>query len=171
MPRRSRKPLPPGVRRAAKLFPAAFAAHVLEEAPGFTRWAQEHASERYSRADFARNNTVGLALTAGGTLLVLRSSSRSVFLVYYSVVLSQQALFNTAFHAGTTVAWRAYSPGLFTSLALFLPLWLGATRSGLREGLLTRPGLAAALAVAGLVHTVAVAQQVFFAGRAWRARP
>ena len=33
---------------------------------------------------------------------------------YYAVVLTQQALFNPVFHAGTTVAWGRYSPGLAT---------------------------------------------------------
>lgn len=55
----------------------------------------------------------------------------------YRRVLTQQALFNPLFHAGTTVSYSAYSPGLVTSLALFLPLWYHLTRLALDEGLLT----------------------------------
>ena len=51
--------------RRAWLLPVVFAAHVAEEAPGFTDWARRHASERYTQADFLRNNAAGLALTAG----------------------------------------------------------------------------------------------------------
>ena len=44
------------LRAAARLLPAAFGLHVLEEAPGFTGWARRHASERYTQRDFVRKN-------------------------------------------------------------------------------------------------------------------
>src|SRR5947199_195836 len=99
-------------RRASWLLPAAFAVHVLEEAPGFTAWAQRHASPRYSPRDFWRNNALGFALTSGATLAVARTSNRTVLSVYYGAVLTPQALVNTILHAGPTVAWRTYSPAL-----------------------------------------------------------
>ena len=142
-------------------FPAVFALHVLEEAPAFTEWARRHASERYTSDDFIRVNALGLALTTGTTLLVVRVPSRRLFLAHYAAVVTQQALFNPVFHAGTTVAFRSYSPGLLTSL-LFVPLWWRLTRLGLRRGLLTRSGVLGASAVGGLVHGSAVARQVFF---------
>ena len=63
------------------------------------------------------------------------------------------------------MAWRERSPGLISSVTLFLPLWLIATRGGLRSGLLDRRSLAASAAVGGLIHAAAVAQQVFYVGR------
>ena len=147
------------------MFLGAFALHVLEEAPGFTAWARRHASERYTQRDFLRNNALGLGITGAATYVLARSSRRrGVFLVYYSTIFTQQALFNTVFHTGTTIAWREYSPGIITSLTLFLPLWWRLTRQALDDGLLTRRGAVLASAVGGTIHAGAVAQQVFFIG-------
>jgi Protein of unknown function with HXXEE motif len=142
------------------LLPAVFAVHVAEEAPGFTEWVNEHASPRYTNADFARNNALGLLMTGGATALVARSRDRRLFFAYYSAVLSQQALFNPVFHAGTTAAFQRYSPGLATSLA-FIPVWWRLTRLALREGRLTRTGAVAGAAIGGAIHAAAVAKQVF----------
>jgi hypothetical protein len=161
------------VKHDAWLFVGAFALHIVEEAPGFTRWARRYTSARYTQQDFVRNNVLGLAGTSAAALLLTRLESRPIFLAYYSLVLSQQALWNTAFHGGATLAYRAYSPGLLTALGLFLPLWGRITRRSLQCGLLTGRTLLAAAAVGGLVHAAAVAQQVFFVdlrrlpGEAW----
>src|SRR5204862_459374 len=104
--------------RAAWMFVGAFALHVLEEAPGFTAWARRHASARYTQRDFVRNNALGLVLTGGATWLVMRGRRwQPAFFVYYSTILTQQALWNTAFHAATTATYREYSPGLVSALA------------------------------------------------------
>jgi Protein of unknown function with HXXEE motif len=153
------------VRRFARdvwLLTPAFAAHVAEEAPGFTRWARRHASEQYTQRDFVRNNALGLVGTVAATRIVARRNRGALTLAFYSAVLTQQALWNTAFHVGTTVAWRTYSPGLITSVTLFLPLWGHLTRLALREGRLTPRTAAGATVAAGLLHAVVVAQQVFF---------
>src|SRR5437763_6128173 len=41
------------------LLPAAFVAHVAEEAPGFTNWARRNAREDYTQRDFIRNDVAG----------------------------------------------------------------------------------------------------------------
>ena len=151
----------PRVGRAVWLFPAALALHVLEEAPGFTEWVNRYASRRYTSGDFVRINALGLVGTTAGTLAVARSRNRALFFLYYTALLTQQAAFNPLFHAGTTAKFRAYSPGLVTSVALFPPLWYSLTRLAVREGLLTRGKVAGALVIGGLLHTVAVAEQVF----------
>ncbi len=149
-------------RQAVWLFIAGFAVHVLEEAPGFTDWVNRYASEQYSSGDFVRNNALGLLLTAGTTLVVTRTTNRTVFFVFYSTILTQQALWNTGFHVGSTVAFSAYSPGLVTALLVFLPVWWHLTRLALADGLISRGGVAIAVLIGGLVHGGAVAQQVFF---------
>jgi hypothetical protein len=149
---------------AARLFPAAFALHVLEEAPGFTDWARRHASQRYTQGDFVVNNALGFALTTAGTAAVTRFSSRPLFAAWYSAVLTQQALFNTAFHVGTTLAWREPSPGLASAVTTFLPLWSVVTRDALRTGRLTGRAVGVSIAIGGLVHCLAVTRQVFYAG-------
>jgi hypothetical protein len=150
------------LRRTARLITPAFALHVLEEAPGFTHWVNRYASERYTQRDFVRNNALGLAGTAGATALVTRSSSRPLFLGFYTVVVTQEALWNTVFHGVMAGRHRAYSPGLATALMLFLPLWWRVTRLAVREGLLTRRGVALAALAAGALHALVVARQVFF---------
>ena len=155
-------------RRRAWLLAPAFALHVAEEAPGFTAWARRHASDRYTQRDFVRNNALGMAGTVAGLWVLRRTRSHGYVLFFSSVLLTQQALWNTAFHAGTTVAWRRYSPGLVTALALFLPLWLHLVRLARREGLLSRGELTAGTIAGGLLHALVVAQQVFFVGVARR---
>src|SRR5688500_15413543 len=83
-------PRPLALRQATWLLPAAFALHVLEEAPGFTTWVNRYASDRYTVDDFVRNNGLGLVMTVGATFLVARVRSRAVFFAFYAVVLTQQ---------------------------------------------------------------------------------
>jgi hypothetical protein len=150
-------------RKLAWAFPVVFAAHVAEEAPGFTAWARRNASPRYSERDFVRNNALGIVGAAGATFAVTRSEDRLVNLAYYMLVLTQQALFNSVFHAATTVAFREYSPGLVTSI-LTVPLWRRLTKAAVAERRLTKREVAACTAVAGAVHAIVVARQVFFIG-------
>src|SRR5919201_5457350 len=93
-------------RRAVWLVPIAFTAHVAEEAPGFPGWVRRHGSSRYTQADFVRINALGLAMTLAGAAIVAGTRSRWVVFAYFALVLTQQALFNTLFHAGTTLAYR-----------------------------------------------------------------
>lgn len=153
------------LRREVWVFPAVFALHVVEEAPGFTRCAQRHASPRYSQRDFVRNNAAGMVLTVAGTAAVARRPTRAVVFAYFATVLTQQALWNTVFHVGTTVAFRAYSPGLVTSVGGLIPAWVRITRLARRERLLTRRAELAAATIGGTIHATAVAQQVFFAAQ------
>src|SRR5206468_12370743 len=76
---------------------------------------------------------------------------------YFAGVLTQQAVWNAVFHAGTTVAWREYSPGLWTALAQ-LPLWLHLSRAARREQLLTGSGVRAAAVIGGVIHAAAAWQ-------------
>jgi hypothetical protein len=147
--------------RAVWLFPVVFAAHVLEEAPGFAAWVRRHGSTRYTQADFARNNALGLAMTIAGTRVVSRWPTRPAVFSYFAVVLTQQALFNTLFHSGSTVAYREYSPGLVSAALGFLPLWWHLTRLARREDLLSESGAWIAAAIGGAIHVTAVIQQVY----------
>jgi len=143
------------------LFPALLALHVAEEAAlDFVGWAQRHASPRYTQRDFVQINGFGLASTVAASELVRRRDNRALFFAWYTAVLTQQALFNPMFHAGATVAFRDYSPGLVSSLA-FPALWARVTRVALSQRRLSRGSLSAALALGGVIHTIAVAQQVF----------
>jgi hypothetical protein len=139
--------------------------HVAEEAPGFTAWARRNASARYTQRDFVHNNLLGLASTIAVTTLVTRGRSRALDLAYYTLVVTQQAVFNAVFHATATVTFGEYSPGLVTSI-LNVSLWLRLTRAAISERRLTTRDVVACTAVAGVVHAGVVARQVFFVGAA-----
>jgi hypothetical protein len=147
--------------RTTWLLPPAFAVHVLEESAGFTEWVQRHGRPGYSRTDFVRINAGGLVMTLLATVAVTRWPGRRLFAPYYALVVTQQALFNPAFHVGSGVAAREWSPGTATALVLFLPLWWRITRAALRDGALTRRAMATGIAVGGAVHATAVANQVY----------
>ena len=146
--------------RMAWLLPPAFALHVAEEAPGFTAWVRRNACERYTQRDFVRINALGLAITGTATVAVTRRANRGLDVTYYSLIATQQALFNAIFHVGATAAFREYSPGLVTSLVNVL-LWKRLTAAALAERRLTVGGAIACTVAAGLVHAAAVARQVF----------
>jgi hypothetical protein len=150
-------------RRLTWVFPAAYLAHLAEEAPGFTSWVQRNTSERYTQRDFVTINGLGFLSTVAATCAVNRGERRALDLAYYTLVITQQAVFNAVFHAAATLAYREYSPGLVTSV-LQLPLWRRLTSAALAERRLGPRDVVACTAVAGLVHAAVVARQVFFLG-------
>jgi hypothetical protein len=139
----------------------AFGVHVLEESDGFTQWVQRHGRPDYSQADFVRINASGLLLTLLATAAVERWPGRRLFVAYYALIVTQQTLFNPAFHVGSGVASREWSPGTATAVVLFLPLWWQVTRAALRDGALSRRAMSAGIAAGGAVHAAAVAHQVY----------
>jgi Protein of unknown function with HXXEE motif len=106
-------------------------------------------------------NGAGLAMTLGATWAVARRPSRPVVFSYFATQLTQQALWNSLFHAATAIAWREYSPALWTGIGGFLPMWIYLSRCARRQRLITPAGELAAGMIGGLVHAVAVRQQVF----------
>jgi Protein of unknown function with HXXEE motif len=144
----------PTLDRLLWLFPVAFVAHVAEEAPGFTRWAQAHARSDYTSRDFAHNNIAGAILTGTATIAITRRPRRAPFALY-TAALTQQAVGNAAFHAGTR------APGGATAMGLVLPLWALITRAALREGLLTPRRVAASVLAGTTLHALAVRRQVY----------
>jgi Protein of unknown function with HXXEE motif len=152
--------IPDAVARSARLLPAAYALHVAEEAPGFAGWVRRHAAADYTQGEFVRINALGFAGTVLAGALADRGGA-GAHAAYYTAILTAQALWNPVFHAATTLAWREYSPGLATSLALFVPLWMSATRGALRSGALTRRQVGVGIVVGGVMHAATVASTVF----------
>jgi hypothetical protein len=94
-------------------------------------------------------------------MVVARTRRRAPFLAWHTTVLSQQTLWNPVFHAGTTVAYRVYSPGFVTALALFPATWVALTAAAVREGRITRRAAALSARGGAAVHAAAVTQQVY----------
>jgi Protein of unknown function with HXXEE motif len=154
----------PRFRRVAWLLPAILAVHVAEEAPGFAAWARRNAWRGYRDRDFVAINAAGVALTAGATLVATRTTSRAAFAAYHVAMLSAQALWNPVFHAATTLAYREYSPGVVTAVALFPATWVLLTTAAIGDGRLTRRGAVLSAALGAPLHAAAVAQQVYGIG-------
>jgi hypothetical protein len=133
-------------------FPVAYALHVAQEAPGFAAWARRHASPDYTQRDFARINAFGMVSTLATTALAARG--RRGFALHHASI-TQQAVWNPVFHA------VAGAPGLATAAGAVLPAWAAITAVGLRRGLLTRRGVAWAVALGAPIHSAAVWATVY----------
>jgi hypothetical protein len=133
-------------------FPAAYALHVAEEAPGFASWARRNATPSYSRADFVRVNASGLLTTVATTWLASRGP-RGFALHHASI--TQQAVWNPVFHLATR------APGFATAAGAVLPAWAAITALGLRRGRLTRGRVAWSIALGAPAHAVAVWSTVY----------
>lgn len=152
--------------QACWLFPLVFALHVLEEAPQFTRWVQRYASPKFTQVDFVRNNAMGMVIGVVLCLAVSFLPNRITVFLFFVFGLNQSFL-NTLFHVGTTAAYGVYSPGLTTSLTLYPTLFYYLSRIAYEQNLIsTRVGIGA-LAIAAVIHTVVVAQQVYFFKFIW----
>ena len=134
-------------------FPAAYALHVAEEAPGFTEWARRHASPQYTKRDFIRINVSGFVTTVATTALAARGGRRA-FTAHHASV-TQQAVWNPVFHAVTK------APGLASAAGAVLPAWAALPAIGLRRGLLSRRGVAWAVALGAPAHAAAVWSTVY----------
>ena len=122
----------PGVCRLVLLTPVLFVVHVVEEAPGFVEWVNSLVEEDITQQLFIAVNTGGFVVTAVLAVIVALSCSRDA-IVLILAWLSFLMLGNTILHVGATVVLGRYSPGVVTSLVLYLPFFFLFLRRALRE--------------------------------------
>ena len=122
--------------QAVWLFCPAFILHVLEEWPRYTRWAQQHASERLTQRDYNIIHTAGIAASALSAGIVWLFPHPAVVFRFFAIVLTPAVFFNTLFHVGASCLTRTYCPGLFTALSLYIPLFALLTTLAHKEGFL-----------------------------------
>jgi hypothetical protein len=79
----------------------------------------------------------------------------------FALVLGPGVFCNAFFHAGASVVSGTRCPGVWTGLLVYLPLSALLATLALQEGLIGLPGLAAALAIAAVFHTLEVGRNVF----------
>ena len=149
-------------RAAALLVLPAFAVHVLEEAPSFTRWVNGHASKEFTQGDFVRNNAAGLATGILGCAVLAQFPGRTIVLLFFLGVVAQ-LFFNVSFHVWATFAFRTYSPGLWTSVPRYPPLSFYLVALAIRERLMDAWSLTAVVVIGGALHAYFVNRQVFHA--------
>lgn len=148
-------------RHAVLLLPAASLLHVLEEWPRFPRWARRHACERYTDREYAIVHAVTLVTALGSAVLLSRFSATWLLFALTALVIGPGMFWNGLFHLGATLLSRSYCAGVFTGLALYLPLCVRLGRQAVREGLISPQLLATAVVVALAVHVAEVGHNVF----------
>ena len=136
------------------LFPATYALHILEElwgGEGFTAWMARVAGVELAPGRFLVWNALALLSMAAGVLLAERFRHLRWLLVAYAVAF----LLNALSHLAASLYTASYSPGLVSSLLLWLPL-AALTLLGFRKTL-TRRGRRAGVLVGLLMHCVVLA--------------
>jgi hypothetical protein len=123
---------------------AAYALHIVEEYFfDFRGWARRVSGFEVEWAEF-------FVVNAAVIVLGFACSAVGYAYPYFSYLLPGLALVNALFaHIGSSVVKRVYSPGLVTSLALFIPLSLWAYWDAWSKGMIGVPHIAVSL-VGGL---------------------
>lgn len=151
-------------REAVWLFPFAFLVHVMEELPRFTSWANRYASPRYTFREYLTIHAAGIIGAFIAAVLIQFFQNKVLIFVFFALMFAPGMFFNIFFHAGATIAFRAYCPGLLSALIVYPPtVWL-VTERALAEGFLSSKALLASFILAGLFHAAEVSRNVF---KAW----
>jgi hypothetical protein len=136
------------------LFPAIYCFHVLEESNGFAGWVNSALHGRFSALLFYLANAWFMVVLLALTRLVSRRRTpASVGLLFFWA--SGQFFWDAVFHVYAENHFAAYSPGYFTAVFLYVPVYVYLSSLALREGFLTLRGwllgLLGGLFVLGLV--------------------
>lgn len=119
-------------------FPLIFFFHIIEESAGFSEWVTHTLQGSIDVRSFYMNNAAFMAILIGCTILAAVKKSRSALFVLMLWVSGQQ-FWNFVFHLYTQFRFEAYSPGLFTAVFLYFPLYLYTSYLTLRERFLPPP--------------------------------
>jgi hypothetical protein len=148
-------------RDAILLLPVASFLHVLEEWPGFPRWARRFASDRYSDREYLMIHAVSLLAALASAVVLSYFSATWLLFGLTAVVIGPGIFWNSFFHLAATLGSRTYCAGLFTGMALYVPLCAVLARQAIRDGLIGPALLAISLGVGLVVHVVEVGHNVF----------
>ncbi len=133
------------------LHPATYAIHILEEwrgGEGFTAWMARVVGVELSAGKFLVWNVFALALMSIGVALAMRFRHLRWLLLAYGTAF----LLNALTHLAASLYTNSYSPGLVSSLLLWLPL--GALTLVYFKPTLSRRARRAGLVVGMLMHCV-----------------
>jgi hypothetical protein len=109
------------VRALILLAPLVYAAHILEEAPGYIRWLNSVVDRGVpDQGHFFVGNLPSITITALIAVIAAITLNRGALLVMLAW-LSYFMLANGIFHIVATIVLRRYSPGTITAAALYLP--------------------------------------------------
>jgi hypothetical protein len=94
--------------------------HIVEEWPRFPGWATEHFGTTSPRFYLISHIPI-VAVIAWAAYPASRSDASSRSIWFLAMIVAALGA-NGLFHAGATVRFGAYSPGLVTSVGVYLPL-------------------------------------------------
>lgn len=137
------------------LLVAAYALHIIEEyRGGWLDWAQDMSGLPMSRAEFLIANGLVIAL---GILCSFISYAEPLV----SLTFPGLALMNAVFaHIGTTVVKKVKSPGVLSSVFLFIPLGVWAYGDFYSKGLIPTWGILLTLVFGLLIMAVPLVFQI-----------
>ncbi|MBI3395920.1 MAG: HXXEE domain-containing protein [Spirochaetia bacterium] len=114
------------------LFPAAFAVHIVEESLGFSEWVTNVLQGQMNVSLFYINNAGFMVVLFTLTALAARKRAGwSTFLLFLWV--SGQQFWNFVFHIYSEAHFHAHSPGYFSAIFLYFPIYLYLSYLAVRE--------------------------------------
>ena len=106
------------------LAPLIYAAHILEEAPGYIRWVNSVVDHGYAdHGHFFAGNLPSITITALIAVIAAATLDRGALLAMLAW-LSYFMFANAIFHIVATAVLRRYSPGTITAAVLYLPYFV-----------------------------------------------
>lgn len=150
-----------GLVTAIWLCPVAFTLHVLEELSGFTPWARRHINPNFTQHQYLRVHLAGIAAVTVTALILWLFPNRTLVYVFFTLLLTPSFFCNVFFHAGASVAYRFYSPGLITALLIYIPLYALLCRLAFASDVLSVDGWIVSTTIASLFHAIEVRHNVF----------
>lgn len=134
---------------------AAFAVHCVEEYPRFPEWATRHFGTT-TREFYLASHAVLVPLVAVVDAHATRGRP-TPSKAWLATGLAATLISNAAFHAGATVAFREYSPGVVSGLLVLVPVGLADIASSRQTSVLGRRARAMAIVAGVALNAVIVA--------------
>jgi hypothetical protein len=121
------------------LLPIVYFFHILEELNGFTVWVTHTLGGSMTLQPFLLNNAFFMLVNVACCFFAMKIKKPwMTFILFFWI--SAQEFWNFVFHIYTTVKFETYSPGYFTAIFLYLPVYAYVTYIALRERHLTLGG-------------------------------
>lgn len=118
--------------RLVWLFPLAFVFHVMEESNGFAYWVTNVLKGEMDVRVFYVNNAMFMLVLLGLTTLAYKKQNQLFTFLLFLWVTGQQ-FWNFVFHIYTQFQFNAYSPGYFTAIFLYFPIFLYLSYLAIRD--------------------------------------
>jgi hypothetical protein len=147
--------------KAVWVVPAATGIHFLEEATGFPDWAAKYASPRYTVRRWKIVHGLGLIYVLAFSTIISFFPNRLTVFLFFALCLTE-CVYNTSFHLSATVWFRVYCPGLITAAVLYPVVFWILSVNAFKQELLSSSSALLAVAVAGMIHTIDMATNLFF---------